>query len=325
MVIGFGFIYLITLGNAEFSRRCVGLGGTLVSMAFIVVVSALAFNYEVDTFFFSTSKFEAEEAVYYVSFVTGILLLLLQVVQVLRTLFPAGLHSRLADILVPSPVILEKRTKQAAEYKVSRLIRRSLSCHHQGEADRAAPSHAPLNYRRLNAIRMHGQTTIALNTFHDQSLQRKTIGSLWWIMDSFLKGNRLAWQEGLWISPRLLWANLSQWFVICSTLVLQSICVRWIQTLKDPITEGLTHSGCVHVSWTTQTNFGAMRPNVVASIYQVALVLERGSLRLHNCAGRHCDQLHAICYSSDVSVSRWDYWLSAQQGFQRLPLLARFG
>jgi hypothetical protein len=243
MVIGFGFIFLITLGNSEVSRRWLGLASTLVSMAFIVVVSALAFRYEVDTFFFSTSKVEAEEAVYYVSFVTGILLLLLQFVQALRALFPSALRSRWVDVLAPSPVTLERRTKQAAEYKVRRMIRRSLSCHQQPDDEKGPTSHTPINYRRLNAVRMHGQTTLALNTFHEQSLERKTIGSLWWIVESYRKGNRLAWQEGLWISPRLLWANLSQWFVICSTLVLQSVCVRWLQTLEDPITDGLTLSG----------------------------------------------------------------------------------
>jgi hypothetical protein len=58
---------------------------------------------------------------------------------------------------------------------------------------------------------------------------------------------------------------------------------------------------------------------------QVAIVPKRRSLCLHNRAGCHCDQLHAICYPSDVSVSRRDYRLSTQQGFQRLPLVARFG
>lgn len=326
MVIGVGFMYLITLGNSDFSNRCLGFGATVISMAFIVVVSALAFQYEVDTFFFSTSKVEAEEAVYYVSFVTGILLLLVQLVQVLRMLFPGGWHSRWLDILVPSPVILEKRTKQAAEYKVCRLIRRSLSCHQQSNEDTAPTSSTPINYRRLNAVRMHGQTTRALNMFHEQSRERRTIGSLWWIADSFLKGNSLAWQEGLWISPRLLWANLSQWFVICSTLVIQSVCVRWLQTLEDPITEGLTLSGYVLASEVCRGQISRALTCLTLSrpTLQSAIVLERRPLCLHCCAGCNRNKLHSIRYPPDASVSRWCPRLALQQRLQRISIIARF-
>jgi hypothetical protein len=60
-------------------------------------------------------------------------------------------------------------------------------------------------------------------------------------------------------------------------------------------------------------------------LVQVALVPERGSLCLHNRAGRNCCELHAIRDPSNVPVSWWEYRLSAQQGFQRLPFVARFG
>ena len=114
MGLGLGFIFLITLGNSEFTNRSLGVTATIISMAFIVIVSALAFRYEVDTFLFSTSKVETEESVYYVSFVTGLILLLLQVVQILRTVLPQGLHSRVAELLAPSPVLYETRIKRAA-------------------------------------------------------------------------------------------------------------------------------------------------------------------------------------------------------------------
>jgi len=242
MGLGLGFIFLITLGNSEFTNRSLGVTATIISMAFIVIVSALAFRYEVDTFLFSTSKVETEESVYYVSFVTGLILLLLQVVQILRTVLPQGLHSRVAELLAPSPVLYETRIKRAAEFKVSRMVRHALSCDHRAASDKVFAPHATVNRRRLTEIQMHGRTATALHKFYDQSLETKTVGSFWWIAKAYWTGNRLAWKEGLWVSPRLLWANLAQWFVICTTLVLHMLCVRAVRGFPDPLTDRLSRS-----------------------------------------------------------------------------------
>jgi len=244
-VLGVFFLFLSTLGNSTYineGNRWVSLACVLVSIAVIVVTTILSFAYRVKTVAFSTVKQDQYKPLYISALVCGCLVLLLQITQLARMIFPSGLGLGLSsefDRLASSAVRLEQQTKRAARYKVNRMVANALACHSSDSlSSRSLLGSTDFKTEKSGSI--NSLISSALCNYNARLSSREEIGGVWWVLCNYWFGSRLLQQEGVVIFPRLLWSNLGQLFIFIALIYMWSNFSRAVAAMNDPVFEGLS-------------------------------------------------------------------------------------
>ena len=226
---GFLYISLATLGNSVYllghHHKWKSAVTTLVSMAIVVFTTMVSYTTDIQTPFFDTVKVPGKEIMYIATVVIGSVLLLLQAIQLIRLLLPHDVESlpRIFQVIASSATALERKTKEAAAFKVRHMMEHAASCHRlvsttDDDLAIAVRTNAR-NGRRLLGLHMDGRISHALYQYQHAMLETETVGGLWWTVRSFWSHNALARQEGIWVFPRLLWCHMGQWCVCVAIIV----------------------------------------------------------------------------------------------------------
>lgn len=212
-------------------------------MLTVVVFCVLPYFYEVETAFFSTVKKDGWGWGYFYLFalVVGLFLLLLQFVLTLRTLLPRDKlmwFRRITVTMTNGMVRKETRTKQAAVFKINRLLDHALDMHQEdsmmdstfGTRNRSGGATSRGGTANLNS------TGRALLNYQLMESCRAQSGGPVWTWKKIIDKSIFK-EEGVWFHSRLITSNFFQ-LVVC---VIVFILVAWFMKvttsfLGDPQT-----------------------------------------------------------------------------------------
>lgn len=218
-------VFLASAGNSIYSTRSVGAFlYLLVGMATVICTTILAFVYELKFYFVNTTRSEDDiipkDFQYYVILSLGIILLFYQVKALLFFFVPQSAFlstvklSFFVSLLVPGMAKSEKMTKQAASFKMAKMVTDAVALH---EGTLAGSSLRSSKKRMSSANVAAGDTEVsgfgdALLNFHATVDDRESYGGVIWCWKSIWKGTIWS-EEGVWIHARLYSMNFSQLFV----------------------------------------------------------------------------------------------------------------
>ena len=170
-VLGTAFIFFGSAGNSLFANKPIELVQLFIGMATIAFATIVSVFVSVDSQVVSTNKDEDLNAVYWIAFSLGCVLLFLQVISMIRLLFSLDFLQKfkpLEIILTPGIQKMELRTKVAAQRKVSRIVENALELHDYNSSE------APVSRSRyMTAL---GK---ALLNFQIQPEETETVGGVW--------------------------------------------------------------------------------------------------------------------------------------------------
>jgi len=136
-VLGTLFIFLSTLGNSVYDLQQSKWKAILMNclgIAVVVFCTILAFPYEVETPFFVTKKENNNSgAKYYAAMVLGCMLIVVQLGQLVRLIVPITRTMR--PYFASGALKMERWTKQAASFKMERMIDNAFACRMESSSD----------------------------------------------------------------------------------------------------------------------------------------------------------------------------------------------
>jgi hypothetical protein len=214
-----------------------------VGMLTVIVFCVLPYFYQVKTAFFDTTKKQEGWIQYYViSLVVGLLLLFLQLLLMLRTVLPRDKllwFRRITVSMTNGMVRKETRTKQAALFKVNRLLDHALDLHQ----DEVPSSESTLETRSrsgMTVMTSRGGTALLNSTgralLNYQSLEshRAQSGGILWAWKKIINKSIFR-EEGIWFHSRLITSNFFQFVVCFVVFFLVAFLVRYTNGLATPL------------------------------------------------------------------------------------------
>lgn len=164
-------------------------------------------------------------ASYGVSFALGCVLLLLLLIDLLVKVFPTtarfGRNSFAAILFTAGGYRAESYHKQAASWKVDKMVNNALIMHSDSSA--ANSSSKPVITSGLT----ESAHVKALLKYQLQESETEVVGGVFWAWGKIFNGT-LFFEEGVWIHSRILACNMAQLLVVrslCDFLFLLPICV----------------------------------------------------------------------------------------------------
>ena len=180
----------------------------MIGMLTILFTTHLSLSYSIETTIFSTKKNEKYGAAYFAAAVLGAVLLFLQVVALVRLFFSSRIlnENKILEVLfTPGILKMERRTKTAAERKVTLMVENALVHHNKDNANQSTSSHR-------NGLDVSRHYT-ALLSFQLQAEQTERIGGLWWGWKR-VWNNSIFDEEGVWLHSSLIASTVTQFFVV---------------------------------------------------------------------------------------------------------------
>jgi len=216
-IMGTIFICLSSLGNSIYHVSIIAsLFGIGAVATFIIVPFAMEF----ETFFFSTIKQVDQlgmRMIYWISFLLGCTILVMQTVSLLRSIAPSKVftrHPKIARRFAPPIAVAESKMKQAAAFKLKRLLENAAGIHQRSDAD---------NSRHINqrsAIQTaYGKALLQYQQDATPNCQYEEVGGMLWFIRNWRSGN-LHNEEGIFLSSQILAGNVAQIIVCLFVLVL---------------------------------------------------------------------------------------------------------
>lgn len=234
-------LFLITAGNSIYlfdQNKWLHVGLIMIGVATIVIVTIVAYRYTVETPYFSTRKIRGWWPLYNVTLAVGGVVLLIQLVQIARILMQSRLFMASCNWLFPTAFKSERMSKEAATFKVSRMMDRALKCHLLSDKEQQRRSRRSTNYERLAQFNLEADTLSTLHHYNSQVDDKEEFGGIWWTFRTLLIDRRLTREEGLWLFPRVLWSNFSQ---VTNSGVLGPIVESMGLTLCDTVVRDGLH------------------------------------------------------------------------------------
>jgi hypothetical protein len=209
-----GTLYIIlgSAGNSIYAKPGLrAVAEALVGMVTIVLVTIIAFSFNVETVFFHTGKISKRNVwAFLISLALGAILLIFQILIIIRlTITKRMMLTRLKGLqrfLTPGMAYKELRTKQAATFKINKLLENAFNLHElKGHQKSLRGSHH--SEARMSC---HGQ---ALMNFTSRSHLKETVGGFGWAWKRFFN-SAICTEDGVWFHTRLFACNFSQFLVL---------------------------------------------------------------------------------------------------------------
>lgn len=237
-VVGTAFVFLASLGNDTYtSNRCHSIGFTMIGMVSIFLFTGLTFFVKFNGYIVDTRQKDNLKFIYAAALTMGIILLALQLIHLLRLLYPDPKLKWVDNILTPSITKAEVQIKHAATFKMKKLLKNALTLH-EGENIRkeSMKSSSPFSSRT-------GAFGQALLSYQLSEGMTEPSGGLWWAWKRYWSG-AITYEDGIWIHSRLVASNIAQWF-ICFAILLGGAFT--IDALANGFVEGTKSIKCSSV------------------------------------------------------------------------------
>eukprot|EP00804_Cyclotella_cryptica_P012970 CCRYP_002307-RC/>CCRYP_002307-RC protein AED:0.22 eAED:0.22 QI:0/0.87/0.82/1/0.81/0.82/17/751/915 len=189
----------------------------VISMGFVVLYTFVPLTQEFEvlpsqdgsSYELSTYKSSDELNIFLVSaqFSVGVMLLLFCLQNILDRSIPVKFlekYKGLQQVLASGSLFMERNMKQAATFKVNRMIRNALEIHDAAAQETSA----------LGKESAYGRALLTYSKIADAT---EEIGGYWWMWNG-LRTGRLFEEEGIWLSNRVMQGNLGQLF-LCLVLI----------------------------------------------------------------------------------------------------------
>lgn len=220
----------------------------LVGMGAVSFVGVASFATESDTQLWDTEKTVITLPAAWTAFFGGLLILWFQLLRI------AGMYVPLGPFQAGGMEKKEKTIKNAASYKVLRMVEHAMVLHEDPSSDTTSTGTATVSKSVLDfatsihsaiatrgdskAPEIHGTTNKALLNFHRMQDAKENAGGVIWFVTRALDGTIFE-QEGIYLHGRLLAVNLVQFFI---SALMVSLFVFSFEALEEVI--GLKWTGC---------------------------------------------------------------------------------
>lgn len=208
---GTAYIFLGSAGNSLYDNKVFLVCRLIIGIVTILFATLLSLAYAVETPVFSTTKEDSRFLAAYIgAAVLGSILLILQLIALVGIFFSLDFlkkHAWLEAILTPGAEKMERRTKLAAQTKISRMVDNALVYHEESNRDSTSIS---------QGFQMTARGTALLNFQTREDKTERCGGILWGWKRVF--NNSIFDEEGIWLHSRLVSSTLTQFF-ICIFLV----------------------------------------------------------------------------------------------------------
>ena len=185
-------------------------------MASTTLFTVLPFSLEFETPFFQTVHKDNDRAfqfLYYASLILGCLLLTMQAYQLLSLIIPKKILAKqrwLARLFTPQSVFAESKIKEAASFKVKKMMRNASAIH---QSDDSAMSH-----QTKKVETSYGR---ALLNFSKNAEVYERAGGLWWTW-SRMRDGTLYSEEGIVLNSQVMAGNAAQ-VIVCLFILVAGI------------------------------------------------------------------------------------------------------
>lgn len=223
-VVGFPFYYLITQGNSIYypENPHMATGLVLFSMAATFVFVLLPFFYKANFGLFHSGPSEEEvnngDAVENnrtflgpLSLGLGAILILVQSVQLVPNKVRTWARSCVGRTYVSSNLRSARETKQAAIFKIDRLVRNAAKCHLKDGSTTSTATQSESTQTQLTANIRPLSTTMV--KYQQSFTETEKAGGILWTMRK-VRDRTLFYEEGVWLWQRLVASNIAQWFTM---------------------------------------------------------------------------------------------------------------
>ncbi|KAL7521007.1 hypothetical protein ACHAWX_005701 [Stephanocyclus meneghinianus] len=226
VVLGSIFVFGASIGHSTNPRNPLLV---VMSMGFVALYTFVPLTHEFkvlpsedgSNYELSTYKSPDELTIFLVSaqFSVGVMLLLFCLQNILDRSIPVKFLEKnrgLQQVLASGSLFMERNMKQAATFKVNRMIRNALAIHDAAAQEKAA----------LGKESSYGRALLTYSKIADAT---EEIGGYWWMWNG-LRTGQLFEEEGIWLSNRVMQGNLGQLF-LC--LVLIPIIIMMSEAVND--------------------------------------------------------------------------------------------
>lgn len=207
---GTAYIFLGSAGNSIYDNKWIAVGRLLIGIVTILFATILSAAFVVDTVVFSTEKQERFVAAYWGAAILGGMLLIIQFISLVREFVPLNFlhkHACLEALFTPGMGKMERRTKVAAQNKVTHMVDNALVYHTEDSQHGLSLS---------KDFKMTARGSALLN-FQSREETTERVGGIWYWWKRVLNGSIFN-EEGIWLHSRLVSSTVTQFF-ICIFLV----------------------------------------------------------------------------------------------------------
>ena len=234
IILGSLYVALSTAGNSiHLQHDFSSFIGVILGIVTITISCILSYIFDVKFFLINTNKNPAYEyqLTYAFALALGCFLLLFQIKALLYVLIPRSTWKKLPFAtfwLTCEMAKSECCTKQAAAYKIKKMVEHAIS-HHDGSSLADAKS-ASLKMQRSTFTSSHAK---AIMCFQATADHREQVGGIRYTFRKMWDGS-LFKEEGVYIHSRLYAMNVSQWFIVIFYIVLFAGLDTLIQVTFNP-------------------------------------------------------------------------------------------
>jgi hypothetical protein len=224
-ILGTAFIFFGSAGNSLFVHKPLAFIRLLLGMTTVVFATIVSVFVTVDSQVISTTKDDDFYAIYWTTFVLGCILLFLQVLAMIRLFVPSRVLQRFKPLeffFTAGMEKMERRTKIAAQRKVSGMVENALNLHDpssnmQDEAPDSSSRHMTALGKALLNYQIHPEDT-------------EQVGGVLWAWKRVWNCSIFE-DEGVWLHSRLVACTMAQLF-ICILLI-----VFWLVLFRAALAE----------------------------------------------------------------------------------------
>jgi hypothetical protein len=210
--LGTAFLYLGTLGNHTYVyEQNNGLPQSLLGVVVVMFCTILAFQYSLDTPFFTTEKEDDKGSFYFSPLILGCILIIVQLGQLVRLFLPFERYPGMRSYFASGALKMERWTKMTVSHKIHRMINKALACHVGADIGDSAEILQGKVSLMLSTRTQHGPSSEVLLNFQQHQHKTEHVGGIIWTWRQLLFAKTLFFEEGIWLVPRLVASNLAQW------------------------------------------------------------------------------------------------------------------
>lgn len=223
-ILGTGFLLLASAGNSVYVKQeFASVAHVLLGMATIAVCCLLSYAYNVTVFFADTNTdgSSVDNFLTVLTLILGTILICFQIKALLLAVLPLDWYENIPMIqrlLISGMAKAELKTKQAATWKIEKMVQNAQQLHDFEWASNSSRSRST-----------HGRAMLAYNATTDK---REVCGGILWTFRKLWDGT-LSSQEGVWLHARLIASNFSQYFVAFFFLALFGLIFREVNAESE--------------------------------------------------------------------------------------------
>ena len=239
IILGSIYVILTTAGNSiHLQHNFASFIGVVVGIVAITISCILSFSFDVQFFLINTYKYPdyAWQFVYIFALGLGCFLLLFQIKALLYVLIPRSIWKKLpfgSFWLTCEMAKSERCTKQAAAYKVKKMVGHAIAQHDGSSLDDTKSERLKLKLKTSSFTSSHAK---AILSFQGTADHREQAGGILYTFRKIWDGS-LFTEEGVFIHSRLYAMNVSQWFIVIVYIILYASIDLLIQSIFNPVSE----------------------------------------------------------------------------------------